>query len=213
MKKNILLILISIFLSIILILSGFRLIIFNENLYKKEFNKYNIYSNFDSKNVVDKNLNLLINYLKNKDSKLETDFFNKKEKVHLNDVKNLIQKLIFLFYSFITLLILIISYFIYKKRYKFILKFLILASVFTMFFILMFYLLILFNFDDTFTYFHLISFDNNIWLLDPETDNLIKMFPQEIFFDMTKIAIFYSFFISFVILIISYLFLKKFLVK
>ena len=213
MKKNILLILISIFLSIILILSGFRLIIFNENLYKKEFNKYNIYSNFDSKNVVDKNLNLLINYLKNKDSKLETDFFNKKEKVHLNDVKNLIQKLIFLFYSFIILLILIISYFIYKKRYKFILKFLILASVFTMFFILMFYLLILFNFDDTFTYFHLISFDNNIWLLDPETDNLIKMFPQEIFFDMTKIAIFYSFFISFVILIISYLFLKKFLVK
>ncbi len=74
-----------------------------------------------------------------------------------------------------------------------------------MFLILIFYLIILFNFNNVFNYFHLISFNNNYWLLNPEADNLIKMFPEKIFFDLARTAILYSFILSLIILIFSIL--------
>ena len=39
------------------------------------------------------------------------------------------------------------------------------------------------NFDALFLQFHLISFDNNLWQLDPTRDNLIMMFPQPFWYD------------------------------
>ena len=36
-----------------------------------------------------------------------------------------------------------------------------------------------------FRYFHLISFTNDLWILDPRRDYLIMMFPQGFFFDST----------------------------
>ena len=49
----------------------------------------------------------------------------------------------------------------------------------------------LINFDAVFTRFHLISFANDLWLLDPYSDYLLIMFPQGFFLDATlAIAIF-----------------------
>ncbi|HEY7064442.1 MAG TPA: TIGR01906 family membrane protein [Chloroflexota bacterium] len=39
------------------------------------------------------------------------------------------------------------------------------------------------DFSDLFVQFHLLSFSNDLWLLDPRTDNLIRLFPQEFFLD------------------------------
>ncbi len=44
-------------------------------------------------------------------------------------------------------------------------------------------LLSMFNFDQLFLEFHLISFDNDLWMLDPTKDNLIMMFPQGFWYD------------------------------
>ena len=41
------------------------------------------------------------------------------------------------------------------------------------------------GFDRLFLAFHLISFTNDLWKLDPSTDYLIAMFPQGFFFDAT----------------------------
>ncbi len=41
------------------------------------------------------------------------------------------------------------------------------------------------GFDDLFRQFHLLSFANDFWLLDPRTDHLIQMFPQGFWFDAT----------------------------
>lgn len=38
-----------------------------------------------------------------------------------------------------------------------------------------------FNFDTAFVRFHEIFFDNDLWLLDPRTDLMIRMLPQELF--------------------------------
>jgi len=40
-------------------------------------------------------------------------------------------------------------------------------------------------FDPIFTAFHRLSFSNDLWLLDPDTDYLLKMFPQGFFLDAT----------------------------
>jgi integral membrane protein (TIGR01906 family) len=44
---------------------------------------------------------------------------------------------------------------------------------------------VLFGFDTLFEEFHLLSFSNDFWRLDPATDRLIQMFPQGFWFDVT----------------------------
>ena len=41
------------------------------------------------------------------------------------------------------------------------------------------------GFDRLFLAFHLVSFSNDLWQLDPRTDNLIRMFPERFFLDAT----------------------------
>ncbi len=41
----------------------------------------------------------------------------------------------------------------------------------------------LFDFNWLFTQFHLLSFSNDFWLLDPSTDYLIMLFPEGFWFD------------------------------
>ena len=43
----------------------------------------------------------------------------------------------------------------------------------------------LIDFDAVFTQFHLLSFANDLWLLDPYRDYLLLMFPQGFFLDAT----------------------------
>ena len=43
----------------------------------------------------------------------------------------------------------------------------------------------LIDFNFVFTRFHFLSFANDLWMLDPRTDNLIIMFPQRFFFEAT----------------------------
>ena len=39
------------------------------------------------------------------------------------------------------------------------------------------------GFDRAFEEFHVISFDNDLWKLNPRTDHLIQMFPEDFWFD------------------------------
>ena len=105
-KKLLLVLTIILFIPLI----NFRLLVFNLDFYEKEFTKLNVYDKF-SKETAEENTQELISYLKNKGS-LETEFFNEKEKQHLIDVKNLINKAINLFYliSFLLILFLVLNY-------------------------------------------------------------------------------------------------------
>jgi integral membrane protein (TIGR01906 family) len=46
-------------------------------------------------------------------------------------------------------------------------------------------LLALADFSGAFLQFHYLAFSNDLWQLDPRTDNLIRMFPEGFFFDAT----------------------------
>jgi integral membrane protein (TIGR01906 family) len=44
------------------------------------------------------------------------------------------------------------------------------------------------GFDELFLRFHLISFANDFWLLDPSTDYLVMLFPQGFWYDVTMLV-------------------------
>ena len=114
-NKNLLILIISALLiidtSFFLYLFNFKNISFDENFYKKEFQKYNVYGKLQAYDV-EKINNEVLNYLKSeKEQKLiQNNFFSQREKEHFLDVKNLVQKTVrFYYFSFVLFFILLIS--------------------------------------------------------------------------------------------------------
>jgi integral membrane protein (TIGR01906 family) len=184
-------------LIILIITLNFKLLSLNYDFYKKEFNKLNVYDKFPD---ADKHALNLINYYKDKEEL--SNFYNEKEKLHLKDVKDLIKKLSLIFYLSLVSTILLLIYFVYKKNYKIILN-LILSSSITL--VLLTLILFLFNFSNLFTNFHLILFNNDLWLFNQE-DNLINLFPEKFFYDVSKEAFTNILIISLILIIISIIF-------
>jgi len=65
------------------------------------------------------------------------------------------------------------------------------------------------DFDGFWTQFHLISFANDLWLLDPSRDYLIMMFPESFWFASVLIVAGLTAFLALVISITSWLYLRK----
>ena len=193
---------IIVFVPLIIILLGFRIIVYNQSFYEKEFQKNNVYETFPEQ-TVDIEVGNLFNYLIN-DKKLDTTFFNEKEKSHLKDVKDMIDSAINLLLILILLFFILLIYFYNTKQLIIFFNSLMLGSFLSIFLILIIFLLSLSNFDDLFLNFHLISFNNDLWLLNPETDNLIKLFPQQFFYDALSRIVIYSLLISVLVLIFSF---------
>lgn len=56
------------------------------------------------------------------------------------------------------------------------------------------------NFSQVFEVFHRIFFDNDLWLFDPATDYMIRMLPEEFFFDMVvRIAVIFAAFLALIL--------------
>ena len=104
----------------------------------------------------------------------------------------------------ILLFFILLIYFYNTKQLIIFFNSLMLGSFLSIFLILIIFLLSLSNFDDLFLNFHLISFNNDLWLLNPETDNLIKLFPQQFFYDALSRIVIYSLIISVLVLIFSF---------
>lgn len=110
--------------------------------------------------------------------------FNEREVLHLRDVKELIQ----LGYhiqeiAFAYLLIYVIAISLRGKRdsWRKLITPLMWGSGLTVGIMLMLGAGMFLNFEQLFIQFHLISFDNPFWQLDPSRDYLIMMFPTEFF--------------------------------
>lgn len=102
--------------------------------------------------------------------------FSEKEITHMKDVSKLTKDL---FYIFFLLLPLIAIAYWYLFRIRFPLLYF--QPIVSAFLSLITVLFILFHFDQGFTMFHQLSFQNNFWLLDPSKDLLINLFPVSFF--------------------------------
>ena len=170
--ENISKIILVVTFPLLLVLLAADITIFNQNWYEQKFEQENIYAALDApKETVREQAQNILNYIQAQEALLPT-LLNEKEQFHLRDVQNLVTKghqlLIVLVLLHITLWIKI-----KEKR-----KTLLYASLFTLIILGLF---ILFPFEQVFLKFHKLVFVNEFWLLNPATDNLIKIYPQVIF--------------------------------
>jgi len=116
------------------------------------------------------------------------ELFNQREVIHLRDVKGLVR---LDYYLLLGTLIYALAYagvslFWRRKRYWRRLAWEVVGGGgITLALMLAMGLGALFNFDQLFWQFHLISFTNELWQLDPARDYLIMLFPQGFWYDAT----------------------------
>ncbi len=136
--------------------------------------------------------NNIRDYFFNDDELLNVDIYSDKEIAHMKDVKNLIKFLItlgkysavfFLIFSFLlnNYLSVSISSLLKNSLFIFIFLSIILALAFGLFF------------NQVFLLFHELSFSNDLWILNPNTDYLLMMFPEVFFRDVAIMIILLSF--------------------
>jgi len=161
-------------------------------LYKYGFHKYNV---SQTTNLADTELEKaatgLISYFNSDEEYIsltvkKDELFNQREVVHLRDVKGLI----WLDYQVLlgTLIYILVyagvSLFWRKRAHLRRLAWGVVGgSSITLALMLALGLGTLFGFDQLFLQFHLLSFTNELWQLDPTRDYLIMLFPQGFFYD------------------------------
>jgi integral membrane protein (TIGR01906 family) len=116
------------------------------------------------------------------------ELFNEREIIHLKDVKGLVwlDYWVLLGTSVYALAYAGVCLFWKKRRYwRYLAWGLVGGGSITLGLMLALGLGILFNFDWLFWHFHLISFSNDFWLLDPTRDYLEMLFPEHFYYDAT----------------------------
>ena len=195
----------------ILYLSNFKLIAFDENFYKKEFLKYNMYSEFPDKDIDKVNSDLLfyLRYDKTNDL-VNIDMFNQKEGEHLLDVKKLIQKsLIFLNLMIILSIILMtILLSLNKKNFvKNLSSIFIFGGILTFLDALILYLLMEINFNFIFDVFHKMFFKAGTWLFS-SNDSLVMLYQERIFYDILIRIVLYTLIMAIILTVIGLILIK-----
>lgn len=196
--------LLALVLPLIILLGSFSFLLYFNYLYANEFTINGVYDKFGVEKINAEN-KALLDYFKSEDN-LNTDFFNSKEKIHLKDVKELIDKSMILLNIAIIVFTLSLYSLYVRKNYNSMLKSL-LISLFSLIILLIFFFsLVYFNFSNMFVGFHYLVFNNDLWQLNPGTDNLIIMFPEVFFYDFFKFLLILSMLISVFLFILVFKF-------
>lgn len=183
--KKILAILLIISISLSCLLIATELVAFDLRLYNRSFQRYNIEQvtgkSLEELNSIAEDLTL---YLDDKASEeIMEENFNEREILHMVDVKGLFRGGRIIRTVSLILTIVLGIYFYRKKQGRYS-KF-IFWGLFSNWIILgILGALIYFDFNRYFIIFHQIFFTNDMWLLNPKTDLLIQMLPQEFFMGM-----------------------------
>ena len=181
---------------------SFRLVVFDTDFYKSGLEKYGVYDKFD-RETADSAVEDLISYMR-ADVPL-SDFFNEKEKLHMVDVKNIIQKVLILFYIILYVTIIVLFF---NRKYFF--RYLFYGSIVSLAMILLFFIFCYTSFDFIFYKFHEIFFSNDFWKLNPEADNLKALMPDNFFYDALARILCMSLIISCVLVLAGFLSMKNF---
>lgn len=185
-------------LPLLLISSNVRLIINSSALYEWDFNRYEIESRTGLPREELRSAAAQIRtYFNNDEALLDVrvrfaeepvPLFREREILHMRDVKDLVRGV----YSVQLWALLYVLGFVANGLLARHTSFLPLlrrsvtySGIGSAVFVVGLGLAALINFDAVFTRFHLISFANNLWMLDPYSDYLLIMFPQGFFLDAT----------------------------
>ncbi len=200
-------------IPLVLLLTSYKMNAFDEDYYHEQFENNNIYDGFNMNKTELHEINhILLDYLQGNKHKLNTssvntDFFNEKEQTHLSEVKMLIKGISSIFY-FLLIVFILLFFIVYmrnkKKFWKNVIVILISGGILNILLILLLGGFVFVNFSGFFLKFHLTAFESDTWLLNPATDNLIKMFPEKFFFELGLKIVLNSLFFSIIMILILF---------
>jgi len=114
--------------------------------------------------------------------------YNERETSHLRDVKNLFRTVFRAQEASLAFALLyVVGVFVWAREapLRLLARTVLGASVLTFALLGLAAIGALMDFDDLWTRFHLLAFTNDLWQLNPETDHLIQMFPEDFWLDAT----------------------------
>lgn len=138
--------------------------------------------------------------------------FNEREIIHLKDVKALVRLdyLAILVTGLYVVAYAILAFWYHRPTYRRDLAVAVFwGSILSLGIIGTVGVVALADFDGFWTQFHLFSFDNDLWLLDPSCDYLIMMFPEGFWFDSILIVAGLMIIMALLIGVSSWFFMKK----
>lgn len=165
-------------------LSAIKTAMYEKTFYHEEFEKTGVYEKYGSE-LADSSLENVLDYLSG-ESELSS-FFSERDKAHMIDVKNLFDQGLIYYYLSIIAIVLFMSILYILRRDAFNLTiskvFLVSGSVAA--FIVVIAATMQNKFLNFFLWFHQTFFNNDLWILDPAKDNLVNLFTEEFFYDIT----------------------------
>jgi integral membrane protein (TIGR01906 family) len=111
--------------------------------------------------------------------------FNERETAHLKDVKDLFRLDYWLFLGTLLYSLVYIGLFSWLGGRRLVARGLLWGGGLTLGLMLLLGMSTMLNFDQFFLQFHLLSFTNELWQLDPTRDYLILLFPRGFWYDAT----------------------------
>ncbi len=229
MKKSlkslslILVFLFVVFTLLSLLFTDVQLAAFNRGYYNRQYLKYDIPANMDiSMEELMGSTEKLLLYMEGRRENLdfkaymageEREFFSERDKLHMVDVKELFEKGRLFRNLGVLYIIGFMAYLIktqrdWKKRLARYGLIIFAAGVMP---IILLIILMNMDFNKYFTVFHELFFTNDLWLLDPNVDTLVNMFPESFFAD-TAFRIGYYYIAELLVILISsvsYLFYRR----
>jgi len=195
---------------IMILLSNVLFIFYNKSYFYDEYERLGVYDQIEKQKADTATKNIL-DYLTGNSGQLSS-FFNEKEKLHLEDVKGLVllDKWIILFLMIAIPLLLFFYIRKFKTNTKDVISRVLIYQGLIMAGLLVCSFLLRGAFSFFFSLFHRIFFTNDMYFLDPATDNLIVLFPQQFFVHAVAAIIIRSLFISAIFLVVGLVLKKKY---
>ncbi len=134
-----------------------------------------------SKEWIESASNSLVEFIKNGDKEVLKHHFNEKEISHMEDVYKLFKLDRVVYTSLFIITLVVFLYKLLKNDFIF-LKYIRKYILITYITVISFLGICSLFFSESFIYFHKLFFNNDLWLLDYETDLMIRILPEEFFF-------------------------------
>lgn len=195
-RRDIIAIILGLCVIATLLIAAIENVSYNEeNIYKYNIKSSNIDNTNLSPDELFKYSKNIADYLKsNNDQTILYDLsMNEKEIKHMEDVNSIYRMMNYIKIALGAVILFIILFFAFKKENVFKSK----SLFITLFggYVIPIFALILskINFNDAFITFHKIFFRNNLWQMDPSTDKIINIMPQDFFvWELKLILIYFS---------------------
>lgn len=200
-------------LFLILLMNGFDFVASDLNYYR-DFQVENDLTTVTGKsqNYLDEVSKDTATYLQNGDRSLMEKHFSENEILHMDDVYQLFVTGRTIRLISILVLLAMLAVAIYRKTLGFLLRDVVYASIGLLLVIAVIAIVSLFNFQRAFVIFHEILFSNDLWLMDTQSDLMIQMMPTPFFVGMfVRILILVA--VSWVVLLLAFFFLSRYLIK